>query len=122
MSIMMMSFGVMPLGVLPLGYAANSIGASNTIVLSSIALLGVLAVAFVAVPRFRNLRIDVLAKAELSHVQAATLLAEGKISQAEADRLTGRRRRTPLPVGVRRKRVTDDRVDIPEGVTPAPPP
>ena len=122
MSIMMMSFGVMPLGVLPLGYAANSIGASNTIVLSSIALLGVLAVAFVFVPRFRNLRIDVLAKAELSHVQAATLLAEGKISQAEADRLTGRRRRTPLPVGVRRKRVTEERIDIPEGVTPAPPP
>ena len=122
MSIMMMSFGVMPLGLLPIGLAANSIGAPDTIVYSSIVLLGVLAVAFVAVPRFRNLRIDVLAEAELSPVQAATLLAEGKITRAEADRLTGRMRRTPLPEGVGRKRSPEERRDRAEGVSPAPPP
>ena len=122
MSIMLMSFGVMPLGLLPLGLAANSIGAPDTIVYSSIVLLGVLAVAFVAVPRFRNLRIDVLATAELSPVQAATLLAEGKITRAEADRLTGRMRRTPLPEGVGRKRSPEEPLDLPEGVSPAPPP
>ncbi len=122
MSIMMMSFGVMPIGVLPLTFAADSIGAPDTVRFASALLLVVLAIAFVAVPRFRNLRIDVLPQAELSPVRAATLVAEGKISQAEADRLTGRLRRTPLPEGVGRKRSAGEAAEIPEGATPAPPP
>ena len=122
MSIMMMSFGVMPIGVLPITYAADRFGAQETVVVVSLVLLVLLAIVFVAVPAFRNLRIDVLAKAELSPVQAATLVAEGKLSRAEADRLTGRARRTPLPEGTRRKRSPEDRIDIPEGATPAPPP
>lgn len=117
MSIMMMSFGVMPIGVLPITYAADEFGAGRTVVVVSLALLALVAVVFVAVPRFRNLRIDVLARAELSPVQAATLVAEGKITRAEADRLTGRARRTPLPEGVRRKRA-----EMPEGAAPGTPP
>ncbi len=121
MSIMMMSFGVMPIGVLPITFAADRFGAGNTVVVVSLVLVAVLAVAFVAVPRFRNLRIDVLAQAELSPVQAATMVAEGKISRAEADRLTGRMRRTPLPEGTRRKRTPEERVEIPGGAAGAPP-
>ncbi|MYI86165.1 MAG: MFS transporter [Dehalococcoidia bacterium] len=122
MSIMMMSFGVMPIGVLPITYAADRFGAQETVVVVSLVLLGLLAVVFVAIPAFRNLRIDVLAQAELSPVQAATLVAEGKITRAEADRLTGRLRRTPLPEGTRRKRPQEERIEVPEGATPAPPP
>ena len=121
MSIMMMSFGVMPIGVLPITFAADRFGAGNTVVVVSLVLLVVLAVVFVAVPRFRNLRIDVLAQAELSPVQAATMVAEGKLSRAEADRLTGRIRRTPLPEGVRRKRTPEEPVEIPGGAAGAPP-
>ena len=121
MSIMMMSFGVMPIGVLPITFAADRFGAGNTVVVVSLALLVVLAVVFVAVPRFRNLRIDVLAQAELSPVQAATMVAEGKLSRAEADRLTGRIRRTPLPEGARRKRTPEEPVEIPGGAAGAPP-
>ncbi len=121
MSIMMMSFGVMPIGVLPITFAADRFGAGSTVIVVSLALLVVLAVVFVAVPRFRNLRVDVLAQAELSPVQAATMVAEGKISRAEADRLTGRMRRTPLPEGTRRKRRAEERIEIPGGAAGAPP-
>ena len=121
MSIMMMSFGVMPIGVLPITFAADRFGAGNTVMVVSLVLLAVLAVVFVAVPRFRNLRIDVLAQAELSPVQAATMVAEGKLSRAEADRLTGRIRRTPLPEGARRKRAPEEPVEIPGGAAGAPP-
>ncbi|MXY72087.1 MAG: MFS transporter [Dehalococcoidia bacterium] len=122
MSIMMMSFGVMPIGVLPITFAADRFGAGSTVIVVSLALLAVLAVVFVAVPRFRNLRVDVLAQAELSPVQAATMVAEGKISRAEADRLTGRLRRTPLPEGTRRKRAPGEPVEVPRGAAGAPPP
>ena len=66
-----------------------------------------------------------LAQAELSPVQAATLVAEGKITRAEADRLTGRLRRTPLPEGARRKRASGERAErpeLPEGAAPGAPP
>lgn len=122
MSIMMMSFGVMPIGVLPITFAADRFGAGSTVIVVSLALLALLAVVFVAVPQFRNLRVDVLAQAELSPVQAATMVAEGKISRAEADRLTGRMRRTPLPEGTRRKRAPGEPVEVPRGAAGAPPP
>ncbi len=124
MSIMMMSFGVMPVGVLPITAAADQFGLQTTVMTVSLALIALLAIVFVAVPRFRNLHIDALAKAELSPVRAATLVAEGKITQAEADRLTGRRRRTPLPEGTRRKRAPEDRdhAEAPDGTVPASPP
>ena len=115
MSIMIMSFGVMPIGVLPITVAADQFGVQATVTTVSLGLIALLAVVFLAAPRFRNLRIDTLAQAELSPVQAATLVAEGKITQEEADRLTGRRRRTPLPEGTRRKRAPAG------GTVPAPP-
>ncbi len=121
MSIMMMSFGVMPIGVLPITLAADRIGAPLAIVLSSLVMLAILAFAFVAIPRFRNLRIEARETAALSPVQAATLVAEGRITRAEADRLTGRLRRAPLPEGTGRKRRAEELFDLPEGATPAPP-
>ena len=121
MSIMLMSFGVMPLGVVPLTFAANRFGAPAVVVVSTIAMLTVIVLAFAAVSRFRNLRLETSAQAELSAVQAATLVAEGKITRAEADRLSGRVRRAPLPEGTGRKRRAEERLDLPESVTPAPP-
>ncbi len=125
MSIMMMSFGVMPIGVLPITFAADAIGPQTTVVIASFVLLGLLAIAFVAVPQFRNLRINVRERADLSPVQAATLVAEGKITQAEADRLTGRTPRAPavspsvVAARLREERKPEER--LPEGATPAPP-
>ena len=50
--------------------------------------------------RLRQLEFGSLERAEMSPAQAAILVAEGKISQEEADRLTGRARpgATPAPV------------------------
>ena len=53
-------------------------------------MLLLLATIFTLAPALRNLRLDALSRAELSPIQAATLVAEGKLSQVEADRLSGR--------------------------------
>ena len=121
MSITMMSFGVMPLGVLPITIAADNIGAPAAVTISSSVLLAVLVLAFVAVPRFRNLRLDAMQRAELSPVRAAMLVAEGKLSKAEADRLTGRTRLEPLPQGGVLGRSVEERLDLPEGTPTARP-
>ncbi len=121
MSITMMSFGVMPLGVLPITIAADSIGAPAAVTISSTVFLVVLVLAFVAVPRFRNLRLDAMQRAELSPVRAAMLVAEGKLSKAEADRLTGRTRLAPLPQGGVLGRSVEERLDLPEGTSTARP-
>lgn len=89
MSIMMMSFGLMPLGVLPVTIAADHIGAPASIAISAAMLLAALLLLFAASPRLRNLRLAPMGRSELSPVQAAAMVAEGKITQEEADRLTG---------------------------------
>ena len=88
MSVLMMSFGLMPLGVLPVTIAADAIGAQGAVAIAQIALLVTVAVIFTRSRRLRNLRIKPLAYSDLSPVQAAALVAEGKMTKAEAERLT----------------------------------
>jgi predicted MFS family arabinose efflux permease len=99
MSIMMMSFGLMPLGVVPVTIAADHIGPEASIAISAACLLVVLFLMWGASPRLRNLNVAALGRAELSPVRAAELVAQGKLTQDEADRMTGQvRNRGTSPV------------------------
>ena len=89
MSVMMMSFGLMPLGVLPVTQAADYFGARTAVAISSGLLVVMMLLFFLGSRRLRTLRLNQLAHVEYSPAQAAKLVAEGKISQVEADRLTG---------------------------------
>ena len=84
-SFTMMSFGVMPLGVIPLGLAADEFGTPATFTVASLILVSVIVLTFLLVPRLRNLRLEFKGEAALSHVQAEELIAQGKLSRAEAD-------------------------------------
>ena len=99
MSMLMMSFGIMPLGILPITIAVDAFGAPVTIAASSILMLTSLLLFFALNSRLRNMRVAALAYAEMSPAQAAELVAEGNITQAEADRLTGRAPR-PGPAAI----------------------
>jgi MFS family permease len=90
MSLLMMSFGIMPLGIFPIALAVDKFGAPATVAVSSTLMLASLLLFFALSPRLRNLSVDALAHAELSPVQASALVAQGKISQDDAERLTGR--------------------------------
>jgi hypothetical protein len=85
---MLMSFGLMPLGVLPITALADEIGVQHAVALSSGALIVILLALYSVIPPLRNLRVDALARTRLSPVQAAALVAEGKITQEDADRLS----------------------------------
>ena len=98
MSFLMMSFGLMPLGVLPVTFAADAVGAQWAVAGSMLALLAMVLLVFSWSRLLRGLRLDPLGAAALSPVQAAKLVAEGKISQAEADRLTHETEGEPAPV------------------------
>ena len=91
-SLMLMSFGLTPLGVLPITAIADAAGAPVTVAGSSLVMIAVLLLIFALSRPLRSLRMDALARAELSPVQAAALVAEGKISREEADVLSGVRR------------------------------
>ncbi|MPZ48078.1 MAG: MFS transporter [Dehalococcoidia bacterium] len=88
-SLLMMSFGVMPLGVLPLTAAADSVGAPTTVAFSSAILLVLMVSVFMLVRPLRQLKVEALGRTDLSPSQAAALVAEGKITQEEANRLSG---------------------------------
>ncbi len=113
MAVLMMSFGVMPLGVLPMTIAADAIGAPMAVVISSISMIVTLALFFIFSARLRTLRVTPATRAELSPVQAAALVAQGKISEEQAAQLTGladapsassEGRATPAPEPVRSRR------------------
>jgi MFS family permease len=87
MSVTMMSFGLMPLGVLPLMAAADSIGAQAAVAISSCVLIATMIVLFSLNSTLRGLRLDKAARSSLSPVRAAQLVADGKLTQDEADRL-----------------------------------
>ena len=87
MSMLMMSFGVMPLGVVPVALLSDRYGPSAAIAMASLAQLVIMGLWFGFNSRLRNLRLDQLAHADLSPVQAAQLVADGKISREAADRL-----------------------------------
>ena len=87
MSVTMMSFGLMPLGVLPLTAAVDEIGAQAAVAISSCLLIVVMITLFTLNSTLRGLRLDNAVRSSLSPVRAAQLVAEGKLTQAEADRL-----------------------------------
>ena len=88
MSVMLMSFGLMPLGVLPVGVAADAVGARTAVAGSSTLLIVAVLAFFLLSRRLRHLTIDPLARADLSPVQAAQMVAEGKLTEEEAERRT----------------------------------
>ena len=88
MAFVMMSFGLTPLGVLPVAVAADAVGPQAAVAGATVVLMGLILAFFLASSRLRNLRLGALAEAALSPVQAAKLVAEGRLTQAEADRLT----------------------------------
>jgi MFS family permease len=88
-SLVLMSVGVMPLGVLPLTAIADVAGAQVTVAGSSTVLLLVVVMLFALVKPLRDLRMAPLVHAELSRVQAAGLVAAGKLTREEADRRSG---------------------------------
>ncbi len=88
-SLVPLALGLTPLSLLPTTVAADAIGAPLTVAIASLLMLGILVAMFWLSPRLRNLRLDALTRADLSPAQAAALVAEGKITQAEADRLVG---------------------------------
>jgi MFS family permease len=90
-SLMLMSIGVMPLSVLPLTAIADVVGAPATIAVSSAILLLMVLGLFAAVRPLRDLHMEALARVDLSRAKAAELVAAGKLTQAEADRLSGLR-------------------------------
>jgi MFS family permease len=90
-SVMMMSFGLTPLGVIPVSAAADAIGAPITIACTALIALTVIGLIFTFSARLRNLRLDALERVDLSPVQAAALVAEGRLTEDEARRRTGAR-------------------------------
>jgi MFS transporter, DHA1 family, staphyloferrin A biosynthesis exporter len=93
MSILMMSFGMMPLGVLPVSIAADAAGPRWALGGSAVVMLVTILVLWTISARLRGLRVEQLAESELSPLQAAQLAAAGKITQDEADELSGERSR-----------------------------
>jgi len=85
MSVLMMSFGLMPLGVIPVTLATDQWGGRAAVTALSFIMMAALGGFFLASKEIRNLRIERATRADLSPVQAATLVAQGKLTQAEAD-------------------------------------
>ena len=85
MSVLMMSFGTMPLGVLPLTIAADALGPQVAVAALSVLVLITMLSAFVFSTTLRNLRLTPLEERDLSPAQAARMVAEGELTQQEAD-------------------------------------
>ena len=90
-SVMMMSFGLTPFAVIPVSAAADSIGAPATIACTAGLALAMILILFTRFGQLRNLRLETLEHVDLSPVQAAVLVAEGHLTEEEANRLTGAR-------------------------------
>jgi len=90
MSVLMMSFGTMPLGVLPLTIAADAFGPQVAVAGLSVLVLITMLSAFIFSTTLRNLRLTPLEHRDLSPARAAKLVDEGKLTQQEADEITGR--------------------------------
>ena len=85
MSIMMMSFGLMPLGVVPIAAAADSFGSQTAVAASSTILIVSLLVLFALSASMRGLRLQNMGHIGLSPVRAAALVAEGRLTEEEAE-------------------------------------
>jgi hypothetical protein len=90
-SVMMMSFGLTPVAVFPVSAAADAFGAPITIACAAALALALIWTLFALSAKLRDLRLDALEQMDLSPVQAAVLVAQGRISEEEAKRLSGAR-------------------------------
>ena len=88
MAVLLMSFGVMPLGVIPVTVAADAFGAPAAVAGTAVVMLAALLLVFAASATLRRLEVGALGEAALSPSQAARLVAEGRISNEEAESLT----------------------------------
>jgi predicted MFS family arabinose efflux permease len=89
MSVTMLSISVWPIAILPIGIATDAFGPGPTLSVTAVLFLGALVCLFGFSATLRKLYVDKRKHAELSHVQAAQLVAEGKITEDEASKLTG---------------------------------
>ena len=86
LSMLMMSFGMMPLGVLPMTILADIIGAPASVAGASALMILTLLGFFIFSKQIRQLRVTPGRAARLSPAQAATAVAEGRMTREEADR------------------------------------
>ena len=89
MSVTMLSISVWPIAILPIGIATDAFGPGPTLSVTAILYVVALALLFGFSATLRKLYVDKRKNADLSHVQAAQLVAEGKITEEEASKLTG---------------------------------
>ncbi len=89
MSVMMMSFGVMPLGVAPVALATDYIGPRFALAMCAGGLMLSLATYFALAGRVRHLCVEQAPASRLSEIQAAGLVAEGKLTREEAEQMLG---------------------------------
>ena len=89
MSVTMLSISVWPIAILPIGIATDAFGPGPTLSVTAILYVVALIALFGFSATLRKLYVDKRKSAELSHVQAAQLVAEGKITEEEASKLTG---------------------------------
>ena len=89
MSVTMLSISVWPIAILPVGIATDAFGPGPTLSVTAVLFVVALIALFGFSATLRKLYVDKRKSAELSHVQAAQLVAEGKITEEEAAKLTG---------------------------------
>ena len=89
MSVTMLSISVWPIAILPIGIATDAFGPGPTLSVTAVLFVVALIALFGFSATLRKLYVDKRKSAELSHVQAAQLVAEGKITEEEASKLTG---------------------------------
>ena len=89
MSVTMLSISVWPIAILPVGIATDAFGPGPTLSVTAVLFVVALIALFGFSATLRKLYVDKRKSAELSHVQAAQLVAEGKITEEEASKLTG---------------------------------
>ena len=87
-AVLMMVFGTIQIGVLPLTLAADAFGPRTATTIWGGLSIATILVFLLISRRLRELRIEPLAQTALSPAQATRLVAQGKITQAEADRLS----------------------------------
>jgi len=97
MAIMPMAIGLTPMAVFPVAVATDNVGAPTAVAVSSLLMLALLFLLFGAAGALRNLRLEGAAHADLSPAEAARLVAEGSLSELEADHLSGQQSVRPVP-------------------------
>jgi MFS family permease len=90
MAIMPMAVGLTPLAVFPVSVATDEVGAPTALGVSCGLMFVLLVLLFGLAHQLRNLRLSPPEHADISPAEAARLVAEGRLSTLDADRLSGR--------------------------------